>query len=98
MGKNPNIIIRCDLVKQIKKHKGDAKKTVDSLFYYINKALLEKRIVKINSFGVFKPVYSNVKEVYNFKTKKREKLGKKLKIVFTPSPQIEKLLNERNLL
>lgn len=88
---------KLNLVKEAKKGWPEAESMVNYMLLAINKALVSRETVTIYNFGKFEVVESKVRAGYDFKAQKRIKLPKKLKVKFTPSPSIIKMLNERNL-
>lgn len=86
-----------DLVRKAGKKRFDTKAMVDTIFCSINEALIRREKVIVLHFGRFEVVQSKVRGVYDWKTKKRRKITPKLKIKFTPSPAVLKIINKENV-
>lgn len=88
---------KIDLLQAIKHHKTH-RDILNAVFLEINKALVRKDTVIINSFGRFYVLKSKVVFGQNFQSKKRVTLSPQYKIKFKASNLINKIVNERNLI
>jgi nucleoid DNA-binding protein len=86
-----------DILEAIKPHISH-RAILNAVFLEINKALVRKDTVIINSFGRFYVVKSKVVFGQNFQTKQRTKLKPQYRIKFKASNLITKIVNERNLI
>lgn len=90
-------LTKSHLIKAIKPFKSH-KDIINAVFLEINKALVRKEMVMIESFGTFYIVKCNVKWGQQFHTKERIKIKPHYKVKFRASKIIENIVNERNLI
>lgn len=88
---------KLDLEKAAKTKWPESKAMVGAIFCAINEAMLRKETVTILHFGRFEVVQTKWRTAWDFKLNKRVPITPKLKIKFTPSPRVEKMVNERNV-
>ncbi len=88
---------KADILKAIKHHKLH-KDILNAVFLEINRALVRKEVVMINTFGRFYIIKSKVKFGQSFQTKKRIRLKPQYRVRFHASNLITKIVNERNII
>lgn len=88
---------KIDLLRAIKEHKTH-RDILNAVFLEINKALVRKDTVIINSFGRFYVLKSKVVFGQSFKNKERVRLKPQYRIKFKASNLINKIVNERNII
>ena len=85
---------KLDLIKSAKKGFPNAERMLNEILKAINTALVKGESVTIYNFGKFYVTKSNVRKVYDFKTKRTVAHKGRYKIKFKPAPSIEQMLNE----